>query len=146
LEFDNLLLSASHEELDGQLAARLDVNMQNVKLKDGWIHRHVSLGRNIYLHANDGNGWKEIFRGKVYRWLTSPDEEFRVEFVAYDALYPLTQSKEQKYFKKGETAVSSIKTLAAKWGIPLGRVDGPHTKLADKLYPLTSRIGDIFAD
>lgn len=143
--FDELVLSGFYEENDGELAGRLEASLKNVKLADGWIHRHVAPGRQVFLQANDGGGWKEVFRGKVYKWITSPDDDYIVDFTAYDSLYPLQQSKEHKYYKKGETAVSCIKGLASQWGIPLGRIDGPYTRLSKKLFR-ASRIGDIFAD
>jgi hypothetical protein len=143
--FDNLLQEGSHEEGEGELAARLEVTLKNIKTQRGWIHPLVAPGAYVFLQATDGNGWKEVFRGRVYRWNTSPDNDHIVGFTAYDPLYPLQQSKEHKYYKKGETAVSCIKSLASQWNIPLGKIDGPNTKLAKKLYRST-RIGEIIAD
>lgn len=143
--FDNLILSGTLEEAEGELAARLEMTLKNIK-KDGlWMHSHVALGSMVFLQATIGDGWKEVFRGRVYRWETTPDNNYLVSITAYDNLYPLQQSKDHKYFGAGETPVSCLKFFAQRWGIPLGRIDGPHTKLAKKRYSAT-RIGDIIMD
>lgn len=143
--FDNLLLEGFYEENEGELASRLEVTLKNIRRNNAWIHPLVAPGAYVFLQATDGNGWQEVFRGRVYRWHTSPDDDHIVGFTAYDSLYPLQQSKEHKYYQKGETAVSCIRGLAREWNIPLGRIDGPNTRLAKKLYRST-RIGDIIAD
>lgn len=145
LFLDDLILSATLEEQPGELAARLQVYMKNIKRQDGWIHQHVSIGRRLILQATDGNGWREVWRGQVYRHMTSTENDHTVDFTAYDTLYPLQQSKVHRYFRSGETAASCIKSLATEWNIPLGRVDGPNVKLPKKIYR-GERIGSIFAD
>jgi len=144
ITIDNLLLNASLEENGGELAARLQVLMKNIKRADGWIHQHVYLARRLILKATDGNGWNEIFRGSVYRWKTIA-KDHTIEFTAYDPLYPLQQSKDHWYFSSGETGASSIKKIASKWGIAVGRIDGPHVKLSKKPYS-NNTLGDIIAD
>lgn len=141
---DNLILSASLETLPQELAARLNVQLKNVKLKDGWIHQHVYLAKRLLLQATDGSGWKEVFRGAVYRWKTNASDH-TIEITAYDPLFPLQQSKEHWYFGSGETGASSIKKIAEKAGVPVGRIDGPTVKLAKKPYSNGS-LGDIIAD
>lgn len=141
----DLLLSATLEEQPGELAARLELQLKNVKTKDGWIHQHVSIGRRLILQATDGNGWQEVWRGQVYRHSVSTDNDSTVAVTAYDMLYPLQQSKVHRYFRSGETGASCIKSLAQEWRIPLGRIEGPNVRLPAKLYR-GERIGSIFAD
>lgn len=141
----DLILSGTLEEQPGELSARLELTLKNVKRQDGWIHQHVSIGRRLILQANDGNGWKEVWRGQVYRHMTTMENDHTINVTAYDMLYPLQQSKIHRFFRSGETAASCIKSLAQQWSIPLGRVDGPNVKLPSKLYR-GDQIGSIIAD
>lgn len=144
LNVDELLLSGTLEELNNELATRLSITLRNIKLKDGWIHQHVYLKRKVILEATDGVSTKEVFRGEVYNWKESSTSQ-TVSFIAYDALYELQQSKEHWYFTNDETGASSIKRIASRRGIPVGRIDGPNVKLAAKLYQSGNQ-GDIIAD
>lgn len=142
IDVTNLVLAAQHEEMKGEAAARLTVDIKNIKRADGWIHQHVFLANRLILEATDGGAWKEIFRGSVERWKTIADDH-TVNFVAYDPVYAILQSKDHYYFKDGMTAAGSIKQIANEWGIPLGRVDGPGVSLTKKMY--NGYIGDTMA-
>lgn len=144
INVDNMIMSGSLEELEGELASRLTVTMRNVKLEDGWLHQHAYLTRKVILTASDGINSREVFRGSIYRWKESSTHH-EISFTAYDHLFPLQQSKEHWYFGSGETGASSIKKIAEKAGVPVGRIDGPNEKLAKKPYSNGS-LGDIIAD
>lgn len=133
IDITDLIESCTHEEMDGEMAARISVLIKNIKRADGWIHQHVFLSKRLVLEATDGNGWKEIFRGSVFHWKTTA-EDHRVEFTAYDPNFATMQSKEHYFFPDGMSAVASIKQIASEKGIPLGRIDGPNISLARKMY------------
>ena len=138
-----LLMKGTLEELEGELAARLTATFRNIKLKDGWLHQHAYLTRRVLLKATDGVVTKEVFSGTVVRWRESSTDH-TVSFTAYDHLFNFQRSKERLYFPK-ETAASSIRKVASKGGIPVGQINGPSVKLANKLYREGS-LGDIIAD
>lgn len=142
LDISELILSAIHEEMKGEMAARLKVNIKNIKRGDGWVHQHVFLAKRLVLEATDGNGWKEIFRGSNFSWKTTGEDQ-TVDFTAYDMLFPLMQSKEHYYFKAGMTGSSSIKQIANEQGILLGNISGPTVSLGKKMY--NGLIGDTIA-
>ena len=133
IDITNLCQEWVHEEMEDQIAAKLTVNIKNIKRSDGWIHAHVFLNNRLVLEATDGNGWKEIFRGSVKRWRTV-SENHTVDFVAYDPIFPITISKDHYYFINGMTAASSIKQIASEQGIPVGKIEGPGVSLTKKLY------------
>lgn len=141
----DLILSATWEEQPEELSARLQLLLKNVKRADGWLHQHVAIGRRLVLQATDGSGWREVWRGQVYRHVTTTEQDHTIEVTAYDTLYPLQQSRAQRYYRSGETGASCIKDLAQRFGIPLGRIDGPNVKLPKKPYR-GERIGSIIAD
>ncbi|WP_248508747.1 hypothetical protein, partial [Sporosarcina sp. NCCP-2222] len=133
INITELIESCTHEEMDGEMAARLSVQMKNVKRADGWIHQHVFLDKRLILESTDGNGWKEIFRGSIKRWKTNA-ENHTVEFTAYDPSFNTMISKEHYFFPSGMKADASIKQIAAEQGIPLGRIDGPSIPLGRRMY------------
>ena len=139
IDITNLIDSCIHEEMDGEMSARVSVQMKNVKRADGWIHQHVFLDKRLILEATDGNGWKELFRGSIKRWKTIA-EKHTVKFTAYDPSFNAMISKEHYFFPAGMKADASIKQIAAEQGIPLGRIDGPGIPLGRKMY--NSYIGD----
>ena len=142
IDITNLFQSAVHEEMEGEMAARLTVNLKNIKREDGWIHQHVFLDKRLVLEATDGSGWEEIFRGSIKRWKTVADDH-TVDITAYDPLYATMRSKEHYYFPNGMTGASSIKQIAGEQGISVGRIDGPTVSLGRKMY--NSYIGDAIA-
>jgi hypothetical protein len=137
-----VLRSLSWEENDGELAVRLEAEIQNKRMKDGkWLHQKISLGSRVVLLAEWGEGWKEIFRGTVFSWdyRTDPLGHFMV--TAYDQLIYLTKSKDDRYYKTGMTAKAIIQDIAKAWGIPLGNIEGPDAALAKQVFR-----GDTLAD
>jgi len=141
----DIILDGTLEEQPGEMAARLQLHLKNVKRADGWIHQHVAIGRRLVLQATDGSGWREVWRGQVYRHATTMESDHTIDVIAYDTLYPLMQSKIHRYFRSGETAASCIKSLAQQWQIPVGQIAGPSVKLPAKLYR-GDAIGRIIAD
>jgi len=130
------------EENDGELAVRLEVEIQNQQLRDGkWLHQKISLGSQVVLLAEWGEGWKEIFRGTVFSWDYRTDPLGHFAITAYDQLIYLTKSKDDRYYKAGTTAKTIIQDIAKAWGIPLGTVQGPEVALAKQVFR-----GDTLAD
>ncbi|RIJ63600.1 hypothetical protein [Rummeliibacillus sp. POC4] len=142
LDVTDLILSATHEEMKDEMAARLKLTFKDIKRDGAWVHNHVFLSKRLVLQATDGDGWKEIFRGSIYSW-ESVSENRTVNITAYDPLYATMQSEEHYYFTKGMTASSSIKQIASETGIPLGDISGPNVALAKKIYK--GKIGETIA-
>lgn len=143
IDITNLIESCHHEELDGELSAKVKVRMKNIKRDDGWIHQHVYLAKRLVLQAKTaGTGFTEIFRGSVHNWKTIA-ENHTIEFTAYDPVFNIMQSKEHFYFKNGISGGTSIKIIAKDMGVPLGKVDGPNAALTKKMY--NGNVGNTIA-
>lgn len=142
IDVTNLILSATHEEMQNEMAARLKVSLKNVRREDGWIHQHVYLAKRIVLEATDGNGWREVFRGSIFSWKPNADDH-TIDFTGYDPLYYTMQSEEHYYFTDGVTGANSIQQIASEQGIPIGRIDGPTISLTKKMY--NGKIGQTIA-
>lgn len=142
IKLSPVLRSLTWEENEGELAVRLEAELQNIKLPDGkWLHQKTPLGGQVVLFAEWGEGWKEIFRGTIFVWhyITDPLGHFTI--TAYDQLIYLTKSKDDRYYKAGMTAKAIIQDIAGAWGIPLGTVQGPDVALAKQVFR-----GDTLAD
>lgn len=139
---NQVLRSLTWEENDGELAVRLEAELQNQQLAGGkWLHQLIPLGGQIFLYADWGHGNQEIFRGTVFVWDYQTDPLGHFTITAYDHLIYLTKSKDDRFYRAGQTARAIIQDIATAWGIPLGDVQGPDIALAKQVFR-----GDTLAD
>lgn len=138
-----VLRSLSWEENDGELAVRLEAEIQQQELPPGnkWLSTQVQLGGQVFLYSDWGNGTQEIFRGTVSVWDYTTDPLGHFAIVAYDTLINLKKSKDDRLYKAGQTAGAIIQDIAKAWGIPFGDLQGPNTTLAKQVFR-----GDYLAD
>ena len=135
IDLQPFLSSLSWEENDGELAVRLEAEFHNQQLPDGkWLHQLIPLGGQVFLYADWGNGQQEIFRGTVFAWDYQTDPLGHFTITAYDQLIYLMKSKDDRFYKAGQTAKAIIEDIAKAWGIPLGTVEGPDTALAKQVF------------
>jgi len=142
LDLQPFIRALSWEENDGELAVRLEAELQNQQLAGGkWLHQLIPLGGQIFLYADWGSGQQEIFRGTIFVWDYQTDPLGHFSITAYDQLIYLMKSKDDRFYKAGQTAKAIIQDIAGAWGIPLGDVQGPDIALAKQVFR-----GDTLAD
>ena len=142
IDLQPFLRSLFWEENDGELAVRLEAELQNIQMPDGkWPHQLIPLGGQVFLYADWGSGQREIFRGTVFAWDYWTDPLGHFSITAYDSLIYLMKSKDDRFYKAGQTAKAIIQDIAGAWGIPLGDVQGPNIALAKQVFR-----GDTLAD
>jgi len=142
IDLQSFLRSLSWEENDGELAVRLEAELQNIQMPDGkWPHQLIPLGGQVFLYADWGSGQREIFRGTVFVWDHRTDPLGHFTITAYDQLIYLMKSKDDRFYEAGQTAKAIIQDIAKAWGIPLGDVQGPNIALAKQVFR-----GDTLAD
>jgi hypothetical protein len=135
IDLQPFLRSLSWEENDGELAVRLEAELQNIQMPDGkWLHQLIPLGGQIFLYADWGSGQQEIFRGTVFAWDYRTDPLGHFTITAYDQLIYLMKSKDDRFYKAGQTARAIIQDIAGAWGIPLGDVQGPNVALGKQVF------------
>lgn len=135
IDLSPFLRSLTWDEADNEIAVRLEAEIQNMQLADGrWLHQAVPLGGQVMLFANWGEGQQEIFRGVIFEWDYNTDPLGRFTIVAYDQLIYLTKSKDDRFYKAGQTAQGIIRDIAGEWNIPLGNVTGPSTALSKQVF------------
>ncbi len=131
----DFIRQASWEENDGELAARLEVQLHNQPLpQGGYVHELTPLNAPLTLLAHWGLGWKEVFTGRVMRWNYRNDGLGASTLLAYDQLITLFKSEDDRFYPGGTTAKAVILDLAQDWGIPLGQVAGPNTPLSKQMF------------
>ncbi|HHX87696.1 MAG TPA: hypothetical protein GX693_05920 [Firmicutes bacterium] len=130
------------EENDGEFAVRLEAEIKNIKLPSGkWIHQQLPLGGQVFYYADWGSGWQRVFQGTIFGWDYNADPLRHFTITAYDQLIHLMKSKDDRFYKAGQTAKAIIQDIAKAWGIPLGTVQGPDVSLAKQVFR-----GDRLAD
>lgn len=135
IDLQPFLRSLSWEENDGELAVRLEAESQNQQLAGGkWLHQLIPLGGQVFLYADWGSGQQEIFRGTVFAWDYRIDPLGHFTITAYDQLIYLMKSKDDRFYKAGQTAKAIIQDISKAWGIPLGNVQGPNITLAKQVF------------
>lgn len=132
LHLNEVLRSLQWEEPAEELSVRLTAEVQNQQTQYGWLHQLFPLAGRLFLLADWGNGWQEIWRGTVWDrdYKTDPLGHFTI--TAYDFLYYL-KSEDNRYWKTGTKARTIITDLAKWWNIPLGIIQGPDVALAKQL-------------
>jgi len=135
IDLQPFLRSLSWEENDGELAVRLEAELQNQQLAGGkWLHQLIPLGGQIFLYGDWGSGQQEIFRGTIFVWDYQTDPLGHFSITAYDPLIYLMKSKDDRFYKAGQTAKAIIQDIAKAWGIPLGDVQGPNIALGKQVF------------
>jgi len=143
IDLQPFLRSLFWEENDRELAVRLEAELQNIQMPDGkWLHQLIPLGGQVFLYADWGSGQQEIFRGTIFVWDYQTDPLGHFTITAYDQLIYLMKSKDDRFYKAGQTAKAIIQDIAKAWGIPLGTVQGPDIALAKQVFR-GDTLGDI---
>ena len=142
IDLQPFLRSLSWEENDGELAVRLEAELQNQQLAGGkWLHQLIPLGGQVFLYSDWGIGPQEIFRGTIFVWDYQTDPLGHFSITAYDPLIYLMKSKDDRFYKAGQMAKAIIEDIAKSWNIPLGDVQGPNIALGKQVFR-----GDTLAD
>jgi len=133
----------SWEEQPDELAVRLQFQINNMYIQGSWLHKLLTLGSQIYLYCDWGTGWNEIFRGTIYNTDSNYSALDNLTITVYDQLRQLKQTKDELYYSGGTTGSTIIRDTAARWNIPLDKVEGPNVGLA-KMPVRGQYIADIW--
>jgi len=134
LHLQEVIRDLTWEEHPEELAVRLRAEIQNQRMGSGWLHQLLPLGGHVLLYANWGEGWREMFRGMIFATDYSTDPLGHFVITAYDMLYQLQRSKDDRYYKAGTTAATIIRDIAGAWRIPIGTIEGPNIALGKQVF------------
>ena len=90
LKLNNFLRSLTLSESDGEIAARMEAEIQNQKMDDGsWLHQKIQLNGKVLLMADWGEGLKEVFRGTIFDWDYNTDPLGHFSITAVRKVIPM---------------------------------------------------------
>lgn len=122
------------EEGRNELATRITCTMVNVQTERGYLSGLVKLNSVLAVIASWGESSAEVARGFVYDWshtATSAALEFTV--TAYDPIYNLQESQDNRYITAGTGTKSAILSICEDWEIPVD-YQGPDISHAKTVF------------
>lgn len=102
------------------IAEKVSITLANVKVGKKKLSSIIKLRQKVYVYANTGGGYKEVFRGFVWeRKFDTSNDTREITLLCYDRLIYLQNSKDNLYRPKGSATKNVITDLAKKWGIKI---------------------------
>ncbi|MEG2262330.1 MAG: hypothetical protein RSC06_03355 [Clostridia bacterium] len=141
IDLTNACEQIGWEENSGELSSRINITLRDVAYQGAWLKAKIALCTKLYLYADIGQGFTEVWRGTVWEWESSGIPRDPVTLTGYDMLYPLQKSSDNFYFAKGKDSRAIIDTICKKWKVMIGRYEGPTEKHGKLLYK-NKRISD----
>lgn len=90
----------------------------------------------VAIIADWGAASEEVARGTIVEW--EPDLKgsgsSTFDVTAYDELFNLQQSQDNRYYAAGTGTKSAIMAIFTDWGIPVEKYDGPDVAHAKTLF------------
>lgn len=116
------------EENEGEIAVRLTAKLRNDKTSEGYLSNIIKPGCLIGIMASDGTGMDdEIARGSVVEW--NPilkNSTSTLSLTAYDVLYNLQKSQDNKFYSDGTGTQSIIDEILSDYEVPTNGYTGPN--------------------
>lgn len=123
------------EEGEGELAQRISFGLQNAKYNGKHLSELAKPGCIVAVIADWGSGTAEVARGSITDWeptLSGSQDEFTA--IAYDELFNLQQSQDNRYIRDGTGTKAAITAIFSDWGIPVGEYNGPDVVHAKTVF------------
>lgn len=113
-------------EEEEELAMRLSLTLANVDFEGAPLSSLARPGCYLAVTAEWGADARAVARGKIDEWRPdlSPGGD-TVALVAYDELYDLQKSQDNRYISAGTGTRSAVTAVFSDWGVPVGRYEGP---------------------
>lgn len=123
------------EESEGELAMRMSFSLQNAKYNGQYLSQLIKPGCIAAVIADWGSKAEEVARGAITDWepsLTGSQDSFSA--TAYDDLYNLQSSQDNRYIRDGTGTKSAITSIFNDWGVPVGEYKGPDIVHAKTVF------------
>lgn len=106
-------------EYEKDLAQKVSISLANIKTADGYLTGLLGVRDRVYVTADTGSGYKEVFRGFLWDKNYESAVAKTLSIVSYDNLIYLQNSKDSFYFSSGKNTKDIISSICNKWGIKL---------------------------
>ena len=146
LNITNICTSAGTEENEGQLAQKLSLTIANITYNSQRLSSIAKPNCYLIFKAKVDNTTSEFARGKITSWVPSRTATGdTLQLSAYDELYDLQASQDNRYISRGVTTETVIRSICKDWGIPIGKYDGPKNANAKTAFK-NEYLSDIILD
>ena len=135
LNITGAVTAASWSEGEGEISKRLTMTVANTTFEGKPLSSTIAPNTLVIITADAGAGEKETARGYVVDWgptRSSGGKSFTV--TAYDEMFNLQQSQDDRYLPAGTGTKSAISAVFTDWGIPVGEYKGPDTVHAKTIF------------
>lgn len=123
------------EEGEDELAMRTSFSVQNAKHNGKLLSELIKPGCIVAVVSDWGSGTEEVARGSVVDWdTTNAATQDTFEVLAYDELFNLQQSQDNRYITAGTGTKAALAGIFSDWGIPIGEYKGPDVSHAKTLF------------
>ena len=123
-----ILTELTWEENRGELAARANIAMPNIRIGTDWLANKIKLNQKLFIYADWGQGTQEVFRGPIVHRNLDDDANGEINVLAYDSLWYYQRSQDQLYITQGTTCKAAITRLLDRWKVKYV-YNGPTIKL-----------------
>lgn len=135
LDMSDILEDLEIEEGENQWAMQVHFFVPNIKYRGVYISGLAKLNCTIFIRAAAGGMADEVFRGTITDWeVARRYDEHGFDVYAYDNLYYMQKSEDNRYFSEGTGTRSAIESILNSWRIPIGVYDGPDVKHAKTFF------------
>jgi len=135
LDITSISENIGWEEGDTELASRIGFTVKNAKYNGKFISDFAQLGCLVTIIADLGTKSEEVARGTIVDWESTYNESSSVlDIIAYDELFNLQQSQDNRYYSAGTGTKTAITAIFKDWGIPVEKYNGPDVKHAKTLF------------
>lgn len=136
----------SWEEGENEISARISIGLASVKYKTTNLRALAKPQCVLIISAIYGSKETEVVRGIIIENSKfSSNTQNGIDILAYDNLFYLMQSQDNRYISAGTGTKSALLSLFSAWNIPIAQYNGPNVKHAKTLYK-NEYISDIILD
>lgn len=146
LDITGLVQELGWEENEGELASRITFTLANHTYDGKRISSLLKLNCIVVVKASIGGTQTEVARGRIVTWRPSQQSgENDFYAMAYDLLFDLQKSQDDRYISKGTNTKTAIKKIFSDWKVPVGAYSGPSKKHKKTVFK-AQYLGDIITD
>lgn len=146
-DISEALTDLGWEDGDKELASRINCSLHNLTYNGKTLSDMAKPNCVLIVYASWGGDPVEVARGRITDWVPAKDGKAHdIELTAYDELYCLQQSQDNRYVSAGTGTKTAITSIMQDWGIPIGGYSGPdiaHAKTVFKNQHLSDMILEL---
>lgn len=131
------------QEPENGIAQRVTLTLPQLRHDGAYLTGLMTVHDRLYVFANTGSGYKEVFRGYIWEDVYEKGETKEITLTAYDRLIYLQESEEYKYYSSGKSTKTIFQDICKSKGITLkyNHSSIKHSKLA-----LRGALADAFEE